>query len=336
MTSLIYVGLLFFTANSAAENRAALEEAEKLSGEVISAMEGNQATLDSVHSIQATIRSLKMVSVDPIGSFRLIEKQRIRYDGSHFRKDQLETKFAGKRQYRGYARAVPVGKVDIHSVESHIDYIPPKNLVFVRPPRWDDRYKIRTNDMLRYQSARGATLEENILASAENGYYFTAKSEKVDGDDCILLRCDYADPDSTLKIWVVPSKGYCIKKVEDMSKGKISDEYITTLKKYPPGIWWFDSVQAEKTHGPQTIRSRYSVSSLTFNEPIDPEIFTLWDIGVSPDTKIRDEIQNTMYTLAIDDVKVSSRGFVIGLAILALIICAVLGILVKGGAVFRK
>jgi len=337
LTCVAVIVVLFCTAKLTLAELTA-KDTQKLSNDVLSAIEGNQATLDSVRTIQAILTKNSTRYFGNNIGYKLTQKQKIWYDGSHFRKDQLETQFAGEEGYRGYERALPVGQVDIDSAESNIDYIPPTNRVFVRPPKWSDNYKIRTNDILRYQSARGATLKENILASEKNGYYFTAKSETVDGDDCILLTCDYTNPKSTLKIWVIPSKGYCIKKVQDISKGRIHDEYTTTLKEHSPGLWWFDTVQARETFGPQIVVSRLSLNSLAFNESIDPEIFTVWGLDVSSQTRITDEIQGTTYTLAIDDAKdmaanpTGSTGkiLIVGLGILALTAVAFLGTFIKG------
>ncbi len=337
-TFLVVIGVLLYVSNSTIAEQASAGDLSRLSADALSAMEGNQATLDAIRTMQAIITKSSSHSFPDEKSYSLEEKHKIIYDGEHFRKDQLETRFRGADEYKGYERALPIGLVDIDSAKSNIDYFPPNNRVFVRPPRWSDGYKIRENDLLRYQSARNATLKENILASAKNGYYFTATSDTVDRDDCVLLTCDYTNPESTLKIWVVPSKGYCIKKVQDGSKGKVDYEYTTILKEYSPGIWWFDIVQARKTTLWETIVSRLSVDSLTFNEPIDPEIFTVWGIDVSPETKITDEIQGTTYTLAIDDSKDTSvnpisylnRMLVVWLGVLALAALVFLIALIKG------
>ena len=138
-------------------------------------------------------------------------------------------------------------------------------------------------------------------------------------------------------IWVVPSKGYCIKKVQDGSKGEIDNEYTTILKEYSPGIWWFDTVQAREAHRRETIVSELSIDSLTFNESIDPDIFTIWGINLSHETKIRDEMQGTIYTLAIDDAEgreTKATGslrkiIIIGLGILVLAALAFFGTFIK-------
>lgn len=335
--SLVVMGVLLTMSESIIAGQTTPEVSSTLSREVVSAMEGNQATLDSIRTMQATLKKSSSHSFPDKKGFRLMQKYRITSDGDHFRKDQLETQFDGPDENRGYATALPVGQVEIASAESNIDYHPPNNRVFVRPPEWDDRYKIRTNDILRYQSARGATLKENILASAKNGYTFTAGRETVDGDDCILLTCNYTNPEATLKIWVVPSKGYCIKRVQDGSKGKIDNEYTATLKKYSPGIWWFDTVEAKKASGRETIVSKLTVDSLILNEPVNLDIFTVWGIGVSSTTKITDEIKGATYTLAVNDVKkevtnpASSSGkiLIVGLGTLVLATFVALGVLIR-------
>jgi len=332
-----------------------VEETHKLSNDVLSVIEGNQATLDSVCTIQAILtknsththyfNSPHYSDNDErrkIGGFKLIQKHRIRYDGNHFRIDQLEAKVTGDKVHR--KRKPYVGTVHIDSPESIIDFEAVSNMVFIRPSEWNDRHKTRTNEMLSYQSAStggGRTLKSIILAGAENGYYYTAKNETVDGDDCILLTCNYAEdsfPQFVRRIWVAPSKGYCIKKVQDSYNGIIRNEYTTTLKEYSPGLWWFDTVEARLDRDSETIVSRLSVNSLTFNESIDPDVFTVWGLDdVTPQTKVRDEMQGTTYTLAKDyskDVAAGATGssgkvLTVGLAILALTSVALLGLLMK-------
>ena len=336
-TFLIVIGLLFCLSNSITSEQTVGEDLSELSREVLSAMEGNQAALDSVSTVQATLTKSSSHSFPDKKGYSLKEKYKVSYDGDHFRKDQLETRFSGADEYKGYERALPVGLVDIDSALSNIDYFPPNNRVFVRPPKWSNHYKIITNDLLKYQSARGATLKENILASAKNGYYFTAASDTIDGENCVLLTCNYTNPEATLKIWVVPSKGYCIKKVQDGSKGEVDDEYTTTLSEYSPGIWWYDTVQAKRIFGTETVVSRITVDSLKFNEPVNSEIFTVWGIDVSSKTKITDEIQGTTYTLAIDDIKdresnlsgPSGKIAVVGLVILGLVALAFVSTFIK-------
>jgi len=280
----ILIGAVLATAFSVFADQKQTTANLKLAPEVLTIMQGNEATLDSVRTMQATIRSVTTVSRDAKLRRKLVETKKIWYDGSHFRKDQLETKFTGKEEDRGYERALSVGRVDIDSAESRIDYYPPNSIIFVRPAKWNNEYKIRENDMLRYQSARRATLKQNILASAKNGYYYTIQSEKIDGDDCLLLTCDYKNPDATQKIWVVPSKGHCIKKVQEISRGKtyqgsVIDEYTTTLKEYSPGVWWFDTVKAyswrQRQGYKETRHLELSVDSFIVNASIDAKVFTI-------------------------------------------------------------
>ncbi len=281
----ILIGIMLATASSVVlANQKQATANLKLAPEVLTIMQGNQATLDSVRTMQATIKRVTIESFDGKLRRKLAETEKIWYDGTHLRKDQLESKFTEKEEDRGYESTPLVGVVGIDSAEYKIDYIPTNNIIFVRPAEWNNRYRVRENPMLKYQSASGATLKENILASAKNGYYYTTQSEKIDGDDCVLLTCDYTEPDVTQKIWVVPSKGHCIKKVQKIdktrrSKGSLLDEYTTTLKEYAPGVWWFDTVKAHSWRQRQGYKeTRYvelSVDSFIVKKPIDAKIFTI-------------------------------------------------------------
>ncbi|MBN2589391.1 MAG: hypothetical protein JXA96_05990 [Sedimentisphaerales bacterium] len=290
---------LFFMTIQVAADETDSNLLNKLSPEVVAAMEGNQKNLDSIKTMQAGVKTITKYDYGDEGSYELIETQRIIYDCNHFRIDKLETKFIGDEKYKNHGSEQ--GTIDIDSKESNIDYYPSNDHVFIRPPEWSNSYKIRNNPLLKYQSARNATLKNNIMLSAKNGFFFTAQSDKVDGEECILLQCDYTNPDAILKIWVVPSKGYCIKKIEDIVNGSISEEYTTILKKHPQGFWWFDSVETKTISSILTANTSLSVSSITLNEQIDPELFSVWGMGLSSKTRIYDEIQNTNYTLAIDE-----------------------------------
>ena len=267
----------------------------KLAPEIQTIIKGNQANLDSVRTIQATIESVATISYGSQGTRKLMTMEKISYDRHHLRRDTIEGKFIGSEtepllltvpilNEKGYFRPPPSGEVQIDSNDFKIDYNPSNNTIFVRPAEWTDKRRgILMNNMLKYQSVRGGTLKENVLWSAKNGFYFTTESEKIDGDDCILLTCNYVRPESTLKIWVVPSKGYCIKKVQDIIGGKVVDEYVATLKEYSSGIWWFDTIKAESRKHWQRVShelTHLSVKSLTFNETIDAKVFTIADITI--------------------------------------------------------
>ncbi|MEJ2704944.1 MAG: hypothetical protein P8Z79_21105 [Sedimentisphaerales bacterium] len=308
-TFLLVAGVLFWVNGFVVAEQTIGGDSGKLSRDALSAMEGNQATLDSIRTMQATLTKSSSHSFSGKKGYNLEERHRIVCDGDHFRKDQLETWFRGADEYRGYEKALPIGQVDIDSAQLNIDYFPPNSRVFVRPPKWSESYKIRTNDLMKYQSARGATLKEK-----------------------------------TLKIWVVPSKGYCIKKMQDGSKGKIDDEYTTTLKEYSPGTWWFGTVKATKSTGLETVVCRLSLDSLIFNAPLDPDVFTVWGLDITSRTTITDEMQGTTSTLAIDDAKEvatdptnsSGKTVKVGLGILGLTVVTFLGIFVKGKKACRE
>ena len=281
----------------------------ELSPEIQAIIEGNQKTLDSIHTIQADIKKVGTYSLGDLGTRELINIDKIWFDGNHFRRDLLESKFTGNetepvlleedsRGNKNYFRPLPVGRVEIKSIESNITYYPSGQQILIRHPETNDRQRILSNDLLEYQSVLGHTLKEKILQSAKKGYYFTTENETMNGDNFVLLTCDYVDVGMALKIWVVPSKGYCIKKMQNIYKDKVVDEYITTLREYSPGLWWFDTVQAmswkQEEESPR--RSlRLSVNSLIFNEPIGSNVFTIAGTDIPYGTKVKDEIFGIKY-----------------------------------------
>jgi hypothetical protein len=172
-----------------------------------------------------------------------------------------------------------------------------EDIAFIRPPNWDEKQIREHNPIFAYQMFLHHPIQEKVLESAEQGYYFTARPDRVADDDCILLSCDY-DGESVLNFWLVPSKGYCVKKMQNIWKGKVYHEYETTLKEYTPGHWWFDSVRARNWKGKEEEPYEdihLTVESLKFNEPIDPKAFTIAGTGIPPGTKIADRISNLNY-----------------------------------------
>ena len=101
ITSLVVISVLFYVNNSTIAAQAVSEDSRKLSIEVLSAMGGNQAILDSVRTMQAKLTKRSSHSFPDKKGYRLVQKHRIIYNGDHFRKDQLETHFVGEKEYRG-------------------------------------------------------------------------------------------------------------------------------------------------------------------------------------------------------------------------------------------
>ena len=171
--------------------------------------------------------------------------------------------------------------------------------MYIAPPKDEAGRYIKNINFFRYQTIIGTPLKEEVLLMAEHDQYFTVKNETIDGDDCLLLEHYGAEYDVRTKVWIVPSKGYCIKKIQVVQKGEVRVGYTTTLKEYLPGIWWFDSVKAITLGGPEGINPdknvELSVESLTLNEPINPKTFTLAGTNVPHGNRIRDDISGLRY-----------------------------------------
>jgi len=320
----ILISFLFLDVNPMLADATSTEAYLKLTEEMRNIVDRNQKNFDSVRCIHGKIKIIRTASFYNDKGSRITEHiEENWYDGSHSRMDILESKFNGKEtdpllfkdeSTGGEISIEPlsIGHTEIRSIESQMTYSPRRDMVFISPPLKNDKRPLNANNLMHYQTIGGRTIKELALHCAENDFYITVKSETADGEDCLLLECYFDKYEITRKIWIVPSKGYCIKKMELVQKGIVRDEYTTTLKEYLPGIWWFDSVKAKTLGGPEGFNPdetlEISVKSLTLNEPIDPKTFTLAGTNIPPGTRVKDEISNinyvygTGYELAQEDV----------------------------------
>lgn len=278
----------------------------ELSPEVLTAIRENQKTLDSVGTFHATTQRVDHIKREQ-GSRTLFVVQEAWYDGHHLRIDVKDSKFIGEdttelvlEKYPGAKRVFtppPIGSLEICSNESRLDFYK-SNWVYIHPYQWDQAKIINKSPILRYNMFRIKPLQEQVLDNARQGYIFTAQPDSLSGEDCILLSCNYPDDDSSAKVWVVPAKGYCIKKMQGKRGGKVTFEYETTLREYTPGHWWFDSViqkrwKRQEEDPFETIE--LSIKAIEFNEPLDPELFTIAGTNIPIGTKIRDKISGLDY-----------------------------------------
>jgi hypothetical protein len=306
----ILIDILFVAPTLTWADTTNAEAYLKLTEEMRNIVDRNQKSFDSLRWMHGTVRIVSTNSYKDKGSRVKEQTEAIWYDGSHSRTDILESKFVGKEtdpllleeDSRGGRRTYmpqPIGYIKIESIESKMHYHPGIQTVFISSPEQDARRYLRSINLLHYQTMTGRTLKEVVLRCAEKDYYFTVKSETIEGDDCLLLEHYNANYDITRKIWIVPTKGHCIKKMQLLQKGIVHEEYTTTLKEHLPGIWWFDSVNA-KTRGDRTgiIPDRnieLSVKSLTLNQPIDRKTFTLAGTNIPRGTKVLDDTSGKRY-----------------------------------------
>jgi hypothetical protein len=310
MTAVFF--FLLSVMNGAVTAGATTERASPgLADEIKTIINRNQASLDSVYSIHARVVSESTVSFVGKGSRTTRKTEEIWYDGSHVRVDVLDSGFTGEnvsplllREEPGGVTTVfappPVGHTEIESVESRLLYVPDTKTVTILPPEWDERSIRRSHAFLNYQLVSGSPLKRVVLACAERSQFFTVKSERIDGDDCFLLECEFPQPQIVQRIWVCPSKGHCIKKTQLLQRGTVFDEYTVTLKEYSPGLWWFDSATATTRGGPNEGDSPettvdVSLHSAMLNEPIDSKVFTLAGTNIPPGARVRDTIANLRY-----------------------------------------
>ena|GEM_PF-2577426 len=284
-------------------------DAVDLDPQIIIILDRHQQTLDAVQSLEATFEILEHRSFKGIGSRTLKQTVRTWWDGQRLRTDTLESKFIGEQtaplllskdaQSATYYQPPPVGAVEIHSVESSLAYDPDLKRVYVTNPKWDKDNQLSKNTLLKFQSILyGFTLPETIRAITKQGLPCAISNDAVETEDCILFSFAYGrDEDQAMKVWVVPSKGYCIKKYQNYYRNEVVEEYTTSLKEYTPGLWWFDAVKvmySEKTHDGSCL-STVSVAAATISKSIDPNIFTLAATNVPYGTPVSDDVIGLKY-----------------------------------------
>jgi len=283
----------------------------ELSPEVLRAIKENQKTIDSVKTFHALTKRTDHITREQ-GKRTLFVVQEVWYDGSHYRIDVKDSKFIGKeatdlvlKKYPDGRKRVfappPIRSLEIRSKESRLAFHG-ADRVFIHPYQWDKENIVSQCPTLRYNMFRFTTLQEQVLRNKQQGYIWTAQPDSLNGEECILLSCNYPDYNQGAKAWVVPTKGYCIKKRQSTSDGTVAFEYETTLKEYSPGFWWFESVIAKrrkpKEKNPFEI-IELSIEKIEFNETLDPKVFTIAGTPIPKGTRIIDRISGRDYLYGI-------------------------------------
>ena len=286
----------------------------ELSPEVLMAIRENQKTIDTVKTFHATTKRTDHIAREQ-GKRIMFVVQEIWYDGSHYRVDVKDSKFIGKdttdlvlEKYPDGGKKVfappPVRSWEIRLKESRLAFHG-GDRINIYPYQWDKENIISQCPILRYSMFRFTTLQEQVLRNKRQGYIWSAQSDSLDGEECILLSCSYPDYNQSAKAWVVPSKGYCVKKRQSTNEGTVAFEYATTLKEYSPGFWWFDrAVQKSRKTGEknpfETIE--LSIEKIEFNKPLDPKVFTIAGTHIPKGTKIKDRILGRDYVYGISPI----------------------------------
>ena len=286
----------------------------ELPPEVLTAIRENQKTIDSVKTFHATTKRTDQITREQ-GKRTLFVVQEVWYDGSHFRIDVKDSKFIGKDTTDLVLEESPDGGVKVFApppIRSWEIRLKESRLAFhggdrvnIYPYQWDKENIVSQCPILRFSMFRFTTLQEQVLRNKRQGYIWSAQSDSLDGEECILLSCSYPDYNQSAKAWVVPSKGYCIKKRQSTNQGTVAFEYETTLKEYSPGFWWFDrAVQKRRKTGEkepfETIE--LSIEKIEFNKPLDPKVFTIAGTNIPEGTRITDRISGRDYVYGISPI----------------------------------
>jgi hypothetical protein len=286
----------------------------ELPPDVLTAIRENQKTIDSVKTFHATTKRTDHMTREQ-GKRTMFVVQEVWYDGSRFRIDVKDSKFIGKNTTDLVLEKYPDGGVKVFApppVRSWEIRLKESRLAFhggdrviIYPYQWDKENIVSQCPILRFSMFRFTTLQEQVLRNKRQGYIWSAQSDSLDGEECILLSCSYPDYHQSAKAWVVPAKGYCIKKRQSTNQGTVAFEYETTLKEYSPGFWWFDRVvqKRRKTGEKDPFEIiELSIEKIEFNKPLDPKVFTIAGTNIPKGTRITDRISGRDYVYGISPI----------------------------------
>ncbi len=190
----------------------------------------------SAMTFRAEVKSTKK-SIYDIGTVEYWTKESIWYDrgslcckitdGDYFNNSPkglvLEEDDRGGRYFTGI---IVVNSMSIFTEESQAWYDGSK---FATVNYFENTtVAINSNYLLRYQSVFGKSLKEMLLKCYEEGKV-TVQSENLDGEACVKLQWEFPNQGGGT-VWLVPSKGHCIKKLQTQFKGEILNEYSKLLR----------------------------------------------------------------------------------------------------------
>ena len=149
--------------------------------------------------------------------------------------------------------------------------------------------------LYEYVTVTHGTLEQLIQVSAKMRCLPSVSDVSLGKVACRLLEWRTPD-DRIVKVWVVPSMGSMITKVEQLEKNVLSQQWSARLRKYKDGVFWFDRVE-EKTwrRGSPSRHKIIKIVEFVVNEPIDEKVFTLDGMDIPAGTEIEDKVLNIRY-----------------------------------------
>jgi hypothetical protein len=147
-----------------------------------------------------------------------------------------------------------------------------------------------------FTSVQGRTLARKVREDWDHGYRPTVTTVTDDDVDSVLVNWDYAQSRMVLKVWVEPTKGYMIRKLQAYYQNELVTDWTSQLKEYGDGVFWPDHVeQRDWRSGRVTRQLLVNVNRLEINPAVDDAMFTLAGIGLPQGAEVQDRILGLRY-----------------------------------------
>jgi hypothetical protein len=264
-----------------------------------SIVEANTASLSRLRSCAATLEVTATVNMEDKGMISSNDLYSVWADGRKVREDftalntgperRIEIGAKGGEEHIYYGR--PAARKRVISPESVLSYRPGSDAMSISPGNAKSPYGRGGSVLFEYAGVLGHTLEEKVRQNAAEGYLPVISEVSLDGVDCRLMKWEYPDVQMAMKIWVVPSKGCMVKRLETYHKGNLGSEWQANVDSYGDGVFWFSKVDSRQyVRGAVREHQEVNVKELHPNVPVDASVFTIQAMDIPPGTEVQDRI----------------------------------------------
>ncbi len=128
----------------------------------------------------------------------------------------------------------------------------------------------------------------NAYIGATDHTNATISQTTLNGVDCWLLGWNIRDTKLAVKVWVAPTKGYSVLRLQVEEPQKFLKLVDSEVELHIPSGIWFPSKIVYQDFGNKTLRGKeiIEVETISINEHIDPSIFTLAGLNFPDGTYI--------------------------------------------------
>jgi hypothetical protein len=117
----------------------------------------------------------------------------------------------------------------------------------------------------------------------------TISFERLNGVDCWVLRWKLKNYDSTVTVWIAPSKGNSVVRMKAIDAPKVVTVVESDVVLVGKSGLWFPRlvVREQYTNDTLSVRETVEIQEVRLNEPIDPATFTLAGLNLPEGTYVQ-------------------------------------------------